>query len=161
MTGKDTVKYVEGAEADQIQSNGVDLKIDKLFKIVGSGKIFKSSVVLPDYMEISTNDRGIYSLDKGVYIFQIKEKINVPLDAVGFCLPRSSLVRSGAYIGAALWDSGYVGFSRILLKVDNPLLIERGARIAQFILIKSRKKVKTGYNGRYQKEQLKKDSGKP
>jgi len=157
MTGKDTAKHVEGAQVDQIQSNGVDLTIDKLFKIIGSGKILKSSVVLPKYMEISPDDKGTYSLDKGVYIFQIKEKISVPLDAVGFCLARSSLLRSGADIGAALWDSGYVGFSRILLRVDNPLLIERGARIAQFILIKSEKKVKVSYNGRYQKEQLNKD----
>jgi len=157
MTGKDTAKYVEGVQADQIQSNGIDLTIDKLFKIIGSGKILKSSVVLPEYMEISPDDNEIYSLDNGVYIFQVKEKIRVPLDAVGFCLVRSSLLRMGTHIGAALWDSGYVGFSRILLRVDNPLSIERGARIVQLIFIRSEKKAKAGYKGRYQNEQLTKD----
>lgn len=157
MIGEDIAKYILGAEADQIQSNGVDLTLDKLFKIIGSGKIFKNSVILPEYVEINPDKENFFSLDKGVYVFQVKEKISVPLDAVGFCLPRSSLVRMGAHIGAALWDSGYTGFSRILLKVDNSISIEKGARIVQFILIKSEKKAKVGYWGRYQKEQITKD----
>ncbi|MEM3403396.1 MAG: deoxyuridine 5'-triphosphate nucleotidohydrolase [Nitrososphaeria archaeon] len=149
LTGEDVAKYVEGVCEDQIQPNGVDLTIHKLFKIVGRGQILKDRVVLPEYVEVSPNDEGFYILNEGTYIFQVRERIIVPLNAVGFCLPRSSLVRLGAYIGAALWDSGYSGFSRILLKVNNPIVIEKGARIVQFILIRS-KNVRSGYKGRYQ-----------
>jgi len=151
LTGEDVAKYVEGVCEDQIQPNGVDLTIGRLYKIVGPGQILKEKIILPEYMEVSPNEDGLYVLDNGTYIFQVRERVTVPLDAVGFCLPRSSLVRLGAYIGAALWDSGYSGFSRILLKVNNPIVIEKGARIVQFVLIKS-KNVRSGYKGRYQNE---------
>jgi deoxycytidine triphosphate deaminase len=152
LSGEEVAKYVEGVGRDQIQLNGVDLTFDKVYKIVGSGKIFKGDVMLPDYVEVASGADGIYSLDRGVYLLQIREKISVPLDAVGFCLPRSSLVRMGVDIGAALWDSGYVGYSKVLLKVDNPVLLEKGSRIAQFILITSERKAELGYRGRYQNE---------
>ncbi|MGQ9781992.1 MAG: deoxyuridine 5'-triphosphate nucleotidohydrolase [Nitrososphaeria archaeon] len=161
LSGEEVAKYVEGVVRDQIQPNGVDLTFDKVYRIIGAGKIMKDEVTLPDYVETFSDANGIYHLDKGVYILQIRERISVPLDAVGLCLPRSSLVRIGADIGAALWDSGYVGYSKILLKVDNPILLERGSRIAQFMLVRSIGKTEVGYRGRYQNEWPMQDQGRP
>jgi len=152
LSGKDTSMFVAGIEPNQIQPNGVDLTLDKVFTFSNSGTLLKDNVVLPDYSEEIPDTKGYYNLSKGVYIFQVKEKISVPLNAIGFCLPRSSLIRMGADIGAALWDSGYTGFSKILLRVENPIVIEKGARIVQFILIKSENEVNSGYSGRYQNE---------
>ena len=152
LRGKDVAKHVEGIQKEQIQSNGVDLTVDKMYKFLGTGKILRNNVELPEYVEVTPDEKGLYHLDKGIYLFQVREKVSVPLDSVGICLPRSSLIRMGVDIGAALWDSGYVGHSRILLKVDNPIIIERGSRIAQFILIRSYRKVGLGYKGRYQNE---------
>lgn len=152
MAGSDVARFIEGVNEGQVQVNGVDLTIDKIFIFKGSGAVLKDSVHLPEYVEVLCDDRGQYFLDKGVYVAQVRERISIPLDAVGMCFPRSSLVRMGVFVGSALWDSGYTGFSRVLLKVENPIIIEKGARFAQLVLVRCEKKALEGYRGRYQNE---------
>lgn len=152
LSGKDVAKFLEQVGSEQIQLNGVDLTVDKIFRLNGVGIILKDTVKLPEYVEVSCDDKNQYFLGKGVYVIQVKEKISIPFDAVGICLPRSSLIRMGVQVGSALWDSGYVGYSRVLLNVENPIAIEKGARFAQLILIRCEKKVEEGYRGHYQNE---------
>ncbi|MCX8188510.1 MAG: deoxyuridine 5'-triphosphate nucleotidohydrolase [Nitrososphaeria archaeon] len=152
LAGNDVARFIEGISENQVQVNGVDLTVEKIFTIKGSGAILRDVVTLPEYVEVSCNERGQYFLDKGVYVVQVREKISIPLDAVGICFPRSSLVRMGAYVGSALWDSGYSGFSKVLLKVENSIVIEKGARFAQLVLVRCERKALEGYRGRYQNE---------
>ena len=65
-------------------------------------------------------------------------------------------MRMGAMIFTALWDPGYEGKGSSLLYVFNNegVVIEKGARIAQLIVIKAQTEKK--YSGRYQYEGLKK-----
>jgi len=152
LSGEDVAVFLENVGRDQVQVNGVDLTVERVFKLHGVGEVLKDGVKLPDYVEVECDCEGRYVLERGVYVVQVREKISVPLDAVGICLPRSSLVRMGVHVGSALWDSGYVGYSRVLLNVLNPVVIERGARFAQLILIRCEKKAEEGYRGRYQNE---------
>lgn len=152
LSGEDVASFLENISREQVQVNGVDLTVEKIFRLNGFGAILCDSVKLPEYFEVQCDD-GKFFLEKGVYVVQVREKISIPLDAVGICLPRSSLVRMGVQVGSALWDSGYVGYSKVLLNVENPIVIEKGARFAQLILIRCERKAKEGYRGRYQNEQ--------
>lgn len=152
LSGKDVANYLENISREQVQVNGVDLTVERIFRLNGVGVISCNDVKLPEYVEVQCNE-GKFFLEKGVYVVQVKERISIPLDAVGICLPRSSLVRMGVQVGSALWDSGYVGYSKILLNVENPIIIEKGARFAQLILIRCERKANEGYGGRYQNEQ--------
>ncbi len=152
LSGDDVANYLENVSREQVQVNGVDLTVERIFRLKGAGVILCNDVKLPEYVEVQC-DEGKFFLEKGVYVVQVKERISIPLDAVGICLPRSSLVRMGVQVGSALWDSGYVGYSKILLNVENPIIIEKGARFAQLILIRCERKADEGYRGRYQNEQ--------
>ncbi|MEM0052803.1 MAG: deoxyuridine 5'-triphosphate nucleotidohydrolase [Nitrososphaeria archaeon] len=152
LAGSDVARFIEGVSESQVQVNGVDLTVEKIFTFKGSGAVLKDSVSIPEYVEVSSDEKGRYFLDKGAYIVQVREKISIPLDTVGICFPRSSLIRMGVYVGSALWDSGYSGFSKVLLKVENPIVIEKGARFAQLVLVRCEKKALEGYKGRYQNE---------
>ncbi|MBC7091709.1 MAG: deoxyuridine 5'-triphosphate nucleotidohydrolase [Nitrososphaeria archaeon] len=152
LSGEDVANYLENISREQVQVNGVDLTVERIFRLNGVGIILCNDVRLPEYVEVKC-DNGKFFLEKGVYVVQVKERISIPLDTVGICLPRSSLVRMGVQVGSALWDSGYVGYSKILLNVGNPIIIEKGARFAQLVLIRCEKKANEGYRGRYQNEQ--------
>jgi len=60
----------------------------------------------------------------------------------------------GATIQSALWDPGYEGRGVGLLIVMNPygIVLEKGARIAQFILMKMTEPPERVYRGSYQHE---------
>lgn len=148
-----------GMEEKQYQINGIDLRLDKVYKFVSFSTFFTDEVKLPPHEEIKPEfieGRQVYALEKGCYLIEFFEIIEVPKDAVGICFPRSSLLRSGCDLRTALWDSGYKGKSRALLLVYNPIMLERGARIAQIIFLRTEKPSEKTYSGRYQEEGLKK-----
>jgi len=154
-------KYITcelGMDEKQYQVNGIDLRLDKVYKFVSFGSVFIEEVKLPPIEEIKVEGiegKQVYVLDKGTYLIEFFETIEVPNDAIGICFPRSSLLRSGCDIRTALWDSGYKGKSRALMVVYNPIVIEKGARIAQIIFLRTEKKVERSYSGQYQYEGIK------
>ncbi|HLI46660.1 MAG TPA: deoxyuridine 5'-triphosphate nucleotidohydrolase [Geobacterales bacterium] len=155
-------KYITcelGMDEKQYQINGIDLRIDKVYKFVSFGSVFIEEVKLPPLEELKVEGlegKQLYVLDKGSYVIEFFETIEVPSDAVGICFPRSSLLRAGCDLRTALWDSGYKGKSRALLVVHNPIVIEKGARVAQIIFIRTEKKADKTYSGKYQFEGIKK-----
>lgn len=154
-------KYITcefGIEKDQIQVNGIDLRLNKVYQPISFGTVLSKEVKVPPYKEIipeSIEGMQVFALSEGYYIIEFFETIEVPSNAIGICFPRSSLLRMGCDIRTALWDSGYKGKSRALMLVYNKTLIERGARIAQIIFIRTEKEVTSSYSGRYQNEGLK------
>ena len=67
---------------------------------------------------------------------------------------RSSLLRCGAHIGTALWDSGYSGRSGSLLVVSHPdgLELTEGARILQLVFFRLSAPAERTYSGVFQNE---------
>ena len=82
------------------------------------------------------------------------EVVNIPADVFAIGRTRSSLLRSGAQIGTALWDSGYRGRSGSLLTVHHPdgLELVRGARILQLVFFQLAAPAERTYAGAYQDE---------
>lgn len=141
----------------QIQMNGVDLTLAEVSRFgAGPGRVDfdNRSRRIPAPDRISPDDDGVYRLAAGPYWVRYNEVVNIPSDAFAMGRTRSSLLRSGAQIGTALWDSGYRGRSGSLLTVHHPdgLELVGGARIVQLIFFQLASPAERTYSGAYQDE---------
>ena len=136
--------------------NGIELSIGKVEKIASTGTVgFDSQdTKLPSMLEVRMDEST--HLDSGAYKITYNEEIHVPMNFVAIARPRSTLLRLGATVETALWDSGYQGQSESLLLVHNPsgLELRKNARVVQLVFLKGSQRVMKGYSGRYQKEHL-------
>jgi len=136
-SGEEVAKWIRNISSESIQPNGVDLTVSEIYEVAEKGFLGVKDRVIPSYKLLEGDS---WSLKPGAYIVRYSEWIRIPPNAIGIVLPRSSLLRMGATIFSALWDSGYEGRGIGLLHVFNPfgIKIEKGARIAQIILISAR-----------------------
>lgn len=140
----------------QLQPAGFDLSVKEVYRFRSEGYIGFVNRKLPNY-EIVEDINGVWELKQGVYRIIYNEVVKIPEDVIAFCLPRSSLLRSGAIIYCAFWDPGYVGRGEGILNVLNPcgIKLEKDARVSQLVFIKLIQKPKRTYKGVYQYEKIK------
>lgn len=139
----------------QLQPAGVDLTVAEVHG-------FASGLVIGFEFKKVARSRplppvnGSWDLRPGAYKVVFNEVVEVPRDAAGICLPRSSLVRSGVLVSCALWDPGYRGRGEAMLLVANPhgTRLQVGARVAQMVFIKLSGAPHKLYDGEYQGERL-------
>jgi len=143
----------------QLQPASIDLTLDEVFSLESQATIDfdNKERKLPEYRKIEAKGE-YYVLEKGTYLITFNEIVNIPKDLVGFLRPRSTLVRSGAFVFSSLWDPGYSGKSNCLLVVFNEhgIKLKKNARIAQMVFVKLEKEAKSSYSGIYQKEGISK-----
>jgi len=142
--------------SEQIQPNGFDLTLKEVGRLDGNGVIgtdnqerrLSSITVLP------FDSEDFVFLPPGVYAVIVNEIVNLPNHLMALVRPRSSLLRCGVNIGAAVWDAGYQGRSQMILRVDNPsgFKVKKDARIAQMIFFTLDEAPSVGYTGYYQNE---------
>ncbi|MFB6091592.1 MAG: deoxyuridine 5'-triphosphate nucleotidohydrolase [Haloquadratum sp.] len=141
---------------EQVQPNGVDLTLGDVLEQVEPGRIGKDGKTIgarePVEPVESTDTAGtdVFRLDPGGYVLQYAETISVPDEHVGFLYPRSSLLRNSCMLNTAVWDAGYEGKGEGLFQVHHPIRLERGARVAQFVLAEAAHHDR--YDGSYQGE---------
>ena len=146
-------KFVEILDDIQVQQCGIDLRIGSIYKIEGEGVLDYSNNKrkLPNYRRIFSSEDDIkISLNRGIYLIKVADKVKVPEDMAALVYPRSSLLRMGCTLYTAVHDPGYEGYPEYLLNVMNPITLYRYARIAQILFIKCSGVVGT-YSGIYQK----------
>ncbi|MFB6161947.1 MAG: deoxyuridine 5'-triphosphate nucleotidohydrolase [Halococcoides sp.] len=146
--------------ADQVQPNGVDLRIESVHEPTEPGRIARDGKRVADRREVDPHDedgQAVYHLDPGGYIVAYEDRIAIPDEHVGLLLPRSTLLRNGATLETAVWDAGYEGRGEGLLIVHHPIEIERGARIGQLIVAEADHS--GTYDGSYQGERIEADGG--
>ncbi len=142
----------------QIQPQGFDLTAGEIHRYNGTGKldfsnsereIPESTAIEPEKKDPG-DDYGWWSLDPGVYKVVMNEKVDIPNDIMGIAFPRSSLLRMGATIENAVWDSGYTGRGEFMLDVQNPegIEIKENARLNQIVFIRM-EETEQGYSGRF------------
>ncbi len=124
---------------EQVQPNGVDLTLEAVFEQRDSGWIGRDAKQVGGRQRLEPEEVGeavpeTYYLSPGGYVIRYGEQVSVPEEHVGFVLPRSSLLRNTCNINTAVWDAGYEGKGEGLLQVHTDIAIERGARVAQFVL---------------------------
>ncbi|EMA48377.1 deoxyuridine 5'-triphosphate nucleotidohydrolase [Halococcus morrhuae DSM 1307] len=137
---------------EQVQPNGVDLTLDAVFEQQNAGRIGVEGKTVGERRELDTDESNCYTLTPGGYVARYAETIRVPDDHVGFIYPRSSLMRNSCMLHTAVWDAGYEGRGEGLLEVHHEIEIERGARIAQFVLADADHD--GTYDGDYQRENI-------
>ncbi len=142
----------------QLTPNGFDFTVNRVFRIDGEGKVdfSNSERDIPDYQEVSPqkksgdDDYGWWQLEKGSYVFETNETVDIPSDLVGFAYPRSTLLRMGVSVQNGVWDSGYTGKSRFLVVVHNSdgVEIKENARVNHIVFHRKEESEDT-YEGRY------------
>jgi len=144
----------------QIQSNGVELTLKEVYQFdrrYGPGAVSfenrKRKVV--EMRLIPFDEKGWVTLKRGAYKVVFNEIVHIPNDLFAIARPRSTLLRNGATVETAVWDSGYSGRSESLLVVynDSGLLVERNARLIQLVFFRI-SEVTNPYIGRYQGENV-------
>jgi dUTP pyrophosphatase len=139
----------------QIQPNGVDLTLDSVSRLQGSGTIAltNSARIVPERESIDPDSGGWFVLSPGTYVIRLQEIVALPRDVMALGWPRSSLLRSGAAIHTAVWDAGYRGRSEALLMVfaREGIRLARGARVLQIVFFRLEAPTHA-YAGAYQGE---------
>lgn len=144
--------YTEGEQMDQIQPNGIDLRVHDITKVLGQLSVPRSGRVNYGALEVAQIhwERGWTLVKPGdSYIVEFEEFISVPDGYCAIIEPRSSLLRSGVNIASGVWDTGFQGSLGGVIRPFIHARIEKGARIAQVQVHESRFDGHR-YNGRYQ-----------
>ena len=155
LTGERIAGLLPGpVGGDQVQPAGVDLRVASVSRIVEPGMLGREGKRVPRGEEIPA-ENGVWRLAPGHYRIRFLDVVSVPVWAVGFCYPRSSLLRMGASLHCAVWDPGYTGRGEALLVVYNEhgIILEEGARIAQIVYARIEGETRP-YRGDYQGEGL-------
>lgn len=146
----------------QLQPNGIDLTLESLEGVIGSGQIGRTNDdrVLAPTIEMSFDADGFLDLKPGVYIARLNEVVSLPATVMALAKPRSSLLRNGVTVNNAVWDAGYTGRSQVQLVVSNPagFRVARDARIVQMVFLTLDTATDSLYAGIYQGEKLDRDS---
>ncbi|PSP95150.1 deoxyuridine 5'-triphosphate nucleotidohydrolase [Halobacteriales archaeon QS_4_62_28] len=150
-SGRFVADALGNLEESQVQPNGVDLTLGAVYEQVEAGRIEHGDKTVGTREERDPED-GTYRLGPGAYVVEYGEVVAVPAAHVGFVYPRSSLLRNSCMLDTAVWDAGYEGRGEGLLEVHHTIEIERGARIAQFVLAEAA--TEETYEGDYQYENM-------
>jgi dUTP pyrophosphatase len=148
--------YIEGAVdlAVQTQPNGVELTLATIERYLSSGALAFDNAEreLPLTEAVAYDTDGWAALHAGPYKVRFNETVSVPPDRFAIARPRSSLLRMGASLGTALWDSGFRGKGEALLVVHNAhgLRLRRDARLVQLVFFTLPEAAERLYSGLYQ-----------
>lgn len=145
LTGKQIVErgILQNVCVNGIQQQGIDVRVidikrvdacDKLCGFIPATGKTLTPVVTPINLQTSY-DSHFWELTPGYYEVTFEEGCQIPADCAMYFKTRSSLVRCGAEIRSGQFDGGFeTDHMGAFLKVELPIKIEKGARVAQAII---------------------------
>lgn len=123
----------------QLQQVGIDLTVKSINRYVsdsaGAIDYDNSLRKIPQTTQIMGTS-GCYTLDKGAYLVDFNEKINLSDNIYAAGLPRSTLLRCGCELISGVWDPGYSGYGQALLVVCHKTSMYENARIYQLMFFR-------------------------
>lgn len=141
----------------QLQPNGFDLTVRDIALLQNAGQIAANDRErrISDLAPLLFDGLGFMELVPGPYLITYNEIVHLPSDVMALARPRSSLLRCGVTIGAAVWDAGYSGRSQSLLIVYNSLgfRLQKNSRVLQLVFFHLSQETE-GYRGAYQGENM-------
>jgi len=130
--------WIKNYGEECIQPNSIDVRLNKLFAIEGILFLGVDKRDLPEWEEQIPDRNNFFFLAAGrAYQFECLERVEVPENVIMRLYMRSTLNRSGVFVGAGLWDTGFKNFVGASFYPFCSALIEKGARIAQVVFIKA------------------------
>lgn len=147
----------------QVQPNGIDLTIQTIRSIpIGltldfsnENRFVPEGTIIFDSDKIAENRAFILNDTEypvKPYLVQYHELIKIPPNMSAIVINRSSLMRGGAFLVSAWFDSGYEGYSVGVLYASQGMKVYRHARIGQIVYFTSEPAFL--YKGKYQHEGL-------
>lgn len=167
-SGECVAEYINDGDLDdkQIQPNGVDLTIGSLYKLDGQAVLTDRDYVKNDRIEVEpktitgedteglASELTVYPVRRLTpYVIQYGEIIEIPDNHVGFVYPRSRVMRCGAWLSTAVWDSGYRGKGEGGLIPLSGMDLEEDMRIAQIVFART-EELEQQYEGQHNGENL-------
>lgn len=146
-------KYLSNYSVDNINANSYDLRVDRMFEVLGGISIYADGTrELPKYREVKTytdyQDRKLYKLTPGtLYQVETFESVDLPPQVSAITLMRSSMHKSGASGEVGLYDTGYSGKCGMTVSVGSECVVEHGASLFQLVFLGAETTHK--YRGRY------------
>lgn len=126
---------------DQVQPNGVDLRLTKVVHVGGRAELPSDGRIQAKNVQIQEipPKNGWFDFEylHGNYLVDFAEFISVPDGYCAIIITRSSLVRVGCDIFTGLWDTGFQGRLGGSVRLRNPVKIQYGARMCQVMFYKS------------------------
>lgn len=158
LTGEQIIErqIISNYTPEAVQQQGVDVRVSNIKTINGIGVIpAEGKTHLPTYIDAVT-DKNRWILPVGYYEVELMEGIHMPNNAALVYKTRSSLVRCGAVVESGQFDAGFdTSKAGCFLIVHRPIVIEKGARIAQAIVHESAP-VNNTYEGQFQGDKQRK-----
>lgn len=170
LTGKQIIDYGILTNVDMekaVQQQGVDVRVARIGK-VRDGDICsttypvgmipaKGKTILPhtQWLDLEHAECGML-LNPGYYEIEFMEGCDIPVNCAMYFKTRSSVVRCGAEVRSGQFDAGFKTEKMgAYLKVELPIGIEYGARLAQVIINESLP-VDNVYDGQFQGDKQRK-----
>lgn len=135
IASKTSTSKLTNIQDEDIQPNAVDLRLDKVYKILPN--IFEISNDHKKHRgseELFPDEDGYYTLLPGSYEIVMENIIHVGQGEAGWVITRSTLNRNGCFITSGLYDSGYHGIMAGVLHVTvDTARIKKGTRVGQYL----------------------------
>lgn len=164
LTGKQIVNQgiIYNVCEKGIQQQGVDVCISDIKQVHTHNDTIvgyipaKGKTYLPLQKEVELCQNGLFwELTPGYYEVTFEEGCKIPANCAMYFKTRSSLVRCGSDIRSGQFDGGFETENMgAFLKVELPIKIEKGARVAQAIVTETYAvDDEYLYNGQWQNDQ--------
>ena len=159
ILGPNSRSTLTNVQEGDSQPNAVDLRLDKVFKILPTvfeisddhKKHRQTEEVLPD-------EKGYFNLEPGSYEVTMLNEVSIGSNEAGWVIVRSTLNRAGCFLTSGNYDSFYGidvetnevvgGVMAGCLHVNVGLArIKKGTRVGQFLLFEA--EMLNKYNGDY------------
>ena len=130
---------------------GYDLTLKEV-KLIKGGSVLADRTLVADYVEVAVQDKAgrfLFALNPGTYSLTFDQGVKLPTNKTAFIRHRSSILRCGATITSGVYDPGFeVDEMGAVLFVTQPINIEKGARVAQIIIMDNNEA--DAYDGQWQ-----------
>ena len=157
LTGKQIIEkgIITNHCKEGVQQQGIDVRLKGIRTMLNRGKIpAQGKTILPYYYEVKFEEDNCIELPTGYYEVEFEEACEIPDNMVLNYKTRSSLVRCGAIIHSGQFDAGFKTQNMgAFLHVIRPIILEKGARLAQAIVTESYPVNENDlYNGQWQND---------
>ena len=143
---------IEFTHDGDVQPNGVDLRLGKVYTYANSEDYFllsEDKKHTRQLVELQPEVDGYFVLEKGqYYLVEFENFVKVGKGECGWVFPRSTMMRNGICIHTAVYDSGYAGPMCSGMTANCKCYLAKGTRIAQFVTLSADSN--GTYSGQYQ-----------